>query len=100
MVTTKRCVRNLPCRKLIRRGNLDFLYEKIVGENYILELIFEKNKNVKDKANLVEVVRRIIRSSKGNRAKKSMVVDFINGTDLDEIHDKAIIIDVFFTYAQ
>ena len=63
-------------------------------------MIFEKNKNVKDKETLVEEVRRTIRSSIGNRAKESLVVDFINQTDLDEIQDKASIIDSFFSFAQ
>lgn len=68
--------------------------------DYILELIFEHNKKVKDKASLVEEVRRIIRSSVGNRAKESLVVDFINQADLDRIQDKASIIDAFFSFAQ
>ena len=45
-------------------------------------------------------MRRLIRSSVGNRAKESLVVDFINQTDLDKIKDKASIIDEFFTFAQ
>jgi len=45
-------------------------------------------------------VRRLIRSSIGNRAKESLVVDFINQTDLDAIQDKASIIDAFFTFAR
>jgi type I restriction enzyme R subunit len=49
---------------------------------------------------LVEDVRRLIRSSIGNRAKESLLVDFINQTNLDDIQDKASIIDAFFTYAQ
>jgi type I restriction enzyme R subunit len=36
----------------------------------------------------------------GNRAKESLLVDFINQTDLDQIDDKASIIDAFFTFAQ
>lgn len=79
---------------------VDLLKSQEINLDYILELIFEKNKKVKDKAALVEEVRRIIRSSAGNRAKESMVVDFINKTDLDEIQDKASIIDAFFTFAQ
>ena len=55
---------------------------------------------MKDKATLVEDVRRMIRSSVGNRAKESLVVDFINQTNLDNIADKASIIDAFFTFAQ
>ena len=41
---------------------------------------------------MLEDVRRLIRSSVGNRGKESLVVDFINKTDLDEIQDKASII--------
>lgn len=61
---------------------------------------FEKNKKTKDKASLVEEVSRMIRSSLGNRAKESLLVDFIQQTDLDKIDDKASIIDAFFTFAQ
>lgn len=79
---------------------VDLLKSQEVNLDYILELIFEKNKNVKDKEKLVEEVRRIIRSSTGNRAKESLVVDFINQTDLDKINDKVGIIDGFFLFAQ
>lgn len=79
---------------------IELLKSQEINLDYILELIFEKNKEVKDKEILVEEVRRIIRSSTGNRAKESLVVDFINQTDLDEIHDKASIIDAFFLFAQ
>ncbi len=79
---------------------VDLLKSQEINLDYILELIFEKNKNTKDKASLVDEVRRVIRASIGNRAKESLVVDFINETDLDNISDKASIIDVFFSYAQ
>ena len=79
---------------------VDLLKSQEINLDYILELIFENNKKRKDKATLVEDVRRLIRSSIGNRAKESLLVDFINQTDLDDIHDKAGIIDAFFTYAQ
>lgn len=42
----------------------------------------------------------MIRASLGNRAKESLLVDFINQTDLDQIDDKASVIDAFFTFAQ
>jgi signal transduction protein with GAF and PtsI domain len=42
----------------------------------------------------------VIRASLGNRAKESLVVDFINQTDLDQIGDKASVIEAFFTFAQ
>jgi type I restriction enzyme R subunit len=79
---------------------VDLLKSQEINLDYILELIFENNKNRKDKATLVEDVRRIIRSSIGNRAKESLLVDFINQTDLDTIQDKASIIDTFFSFAQ
>lgn len=49
---------------------------------------------------LIEDVRRVIRASLGNRAKEGLVVDFINQTDLDQIGDKATVIDAFFAFAQ
>jgi type I restriction enzyme R subunit len=79
---------------------VDLLKSQEINLDYILELIFEKNRNTKDKRTLVEEIRRIIRSSIGNRAKESLIVDFINQTDLDEIQDKASIIDAFFQFAQ
>lgn len=57
-------------------------------------------KKLTDKEGLVEEVRRLIRSSVGNRAKESLVVDFINQTNLEQIKDKASIIDAFFAFAQ
>nr|WP_315168513.1 type I restriction endonuclease subunit R [uncultured Deefgea sp.] len=79
---------------------VDLLKSQEINLDYILELIFENNKKVKDKASLVEDVRRVIRASLGNRAKESLLVDFINQTDLDKIGDKATVIDAFFTFAQ
>ena len=79
---------------------VDLLKSQEINLDYILELIFENNKKLKDKAVLVEDVRRVIRSSLGNRAKEDLVVDFINQTDLDQIGDKASVIDAFFQFAQ
>lgn len=79
---------------------IDLLKSQEINLDYILELIFENNKKTKDKAALIEEIRRVIRASIGNRAKESLVVDFINATDLETIQDKASIIEAFFTYAQ
>lgn len=79
---------------------IDLLKSQEINLDYILELIFEHNKKSKDKDALVEEVRRAIRASIGNRAKESLVVDFINETDLDTITDKANVIEAFFVYAQ
>ena len=79
---------------------IDLLKSQEINLDYILELIFENHKNTSDKVALVEEIRRVIRASVGNRAKESLVVDFINETDLDTIKDKSSIIDAFFSYAQ
>jgi type I restriction enzyme R subunit len=79
---------------------VDLLKSQEINLDYILELIFEHNKKLKDKTALVDEVRRLIRASIGNRAKESLVVDFINQTNLDEMLDKASIIEAFFSFAQ
>jgi type I restriction enzyme R subunit len=79
---------------------VDLLKSQEINLDYILELIFEHHKKVKDKTELLEEVRRIVRASIGNRAKESLVVDFINQTNLDDILDKANIIEAFFSFAQ
>jgi type I restriction enzyme R subunit len=79
---------------------IDLLKSQEINLDYILELIFEHNKKTKDKASLINEIRRVIRASIGNRAKESLIVDFINETELDTIQDKAGIIDSFFAYAQ
>ena len=79
---------------------IDLLKSQEIDLDYILELVFEHNKKIKDKDALIDEVRRIIRSSIGNRAKEGLVVDFIHDTDLEPIQDKAGIISAFFDYAQ
>lgn len=79
---------------------VDLLKSQEINLDYILELIFEHNKKIKSKTELVDEVRRVIRASLGNRAKESLVVDFINQTDLDQLGDKASVIDAFFKFAQ
>ncbi len=79
---------------------VDLLKSQEINLDYILELIFENNKKNQNKEAVVEDARRLIRSSIGNRAKESLLVDFINKTNLDEISDKAALIDSFFKYAQ
>lgn len=79
---------------------VDLLKSQEINLDYILELVFEHNKKTKDKATLIEEIRRVIRASVGNRAKESLVVDFINETDLDKLNEKANVIDSFFEFAQ
>ena len=79
---------------------VDLLKSQAINLDYILELIFEHNKKTSDKVALIEEIRRVIRASIGNRAKESLVVDYINETDLDAICDKPSILDSFYSYAQ
>ena len=79
---------------------VDLLKSQEINLDYILELIFEHNKKTKNKSELIDEIRSIIRASLGNRAKESLIVDFINQTDLDNIVDKAGIIESFFQFAQ
>lgn len=79
---------------------VDLLKSQEINLDYILEQIFENNKKRKDKASLVEDVRRMIRASVGNRAKESLLVDFINQTDLNKLGDKTSVIETFFTFAK
>ena len=79
---------------------VDLLKSQEINLDYILELIFEHNKKTKNKSELIDEIRSIIRASLGNRAKESLIVDFINQTDLDNIADKAGIIESFFQFAQ
>lgn len=78
---------------------VDLLKSQEINLDYILELIFDKNKKINDKDALIEDIRRIIRASLGNRAKESLIIDYINETDLNEIQDKPSIIASFYTYA-
>lgn len=78
---------------------IDLLKSQEINLDYILELIFEHNKKTKNKSDLIDEVRRLIRASIGNRAKESLIVDFINETDLDSIEEKANILDAFYAYA-
>jgi type I restriction enzyme R subunit len=79
---------------------IDLLKSQEINLDYILELIFEHNKKSRSKADLVDEVRRVIRASLGNRAKESLLVDFINQTDLDRMGDKVSVIEAFFSFAQ
>uniref|UniRef100_UPI00404838E7 type I restriction endonuclease subunit R n=3 Tax=Yoonia sp. TaxID=2212373 RepID=UPI00404838E7 len=79
---------------------VDLLKSQEINLDYILELIFEKVRKTHNKGDIIEDARRVIRASLGSRAKESLLVDFINKTDLDQLHDKASVIDAFFAFAQ
>ena len=75
---------------------VDLLKSQEINPDYILGPIFEHNRQNKGKGEMIEEVKRLIRSSPGNRAKEGPV-DFIQQTNPDDLPDKASIIDAFFT---
>lgn len=77
---------------------VDLLKSQEIDLDYILELIFEKKKA--DKNALIEDIRRVVRSSVDNRAKESLIVDFINQADLDAFADRTDVIKAFYEYGQ
>ena len=79
---------------------VELLKSQEINLDYILELIFETNKKVSDKDELVSEITRTIRSSLGNRAKEDLIVAFIHDSNLDSFVDKSDIIEQFFIFAQ
>jgi type I restriction enzyme R subunit len=79
---------------------VELLKSQEINFDYILELIYEKNKERMSKDELVEEVRRMIRASMDYRAKESLVVAFIETVNLDLLDDKASVIDAFFEFAR
>ena len=79
---------------------VDLLKSQEINLDYILGLLHEKNRNTTNKGELIEEARRVIRASLDNRAKESLLVDFINETDLDQIEGKEGLIEAFYKFAQ
>ncbi len=79
---------------------VDLLKSQEINLDYILELLLENNKKTKNKSDLIDEMRRVIRASLGHRAKEALFVDFINQTDLEQIDDKASVIESFYSFAQ
>ncbi len=79
---------------------IDLLKSQEINLDYILELIFDKARKSQSKVDLIDDARRVIRASLGNRAKETLIVDFINQTDVAQFQDKASVIDAFFAFAR
>ncbi|MBR7926965.1 type I restriction endonuclease subunit R [Aerococcaceae bacterium zg-ZUI334] len=79
---------------------VELLKSQEINLDYILELIFETNQKVSDKDQLIEEITRTIRASLGQRAKESLIVDFINASDLDSFSEKSDILEQFYTFAR
>jgi len=79
---------------------VDLLKSQEINLDYILELIFEKNRITKNKDELIDEVKKVIKSSVGHRAKEDLIVKFINSSDLDQFKTPADIIEEFFKFAK
>ncbi|OSI34687.1 hypothetical protein BV913_06595 [Neisseria dumasiana] len=79
---------------------VDLLKSQEIDLDYILDLIFEHNQKVKNKSELVEEIIRITRASLNNRPKETLLVDFINQTNLGNIPDKDGVANAFLQFAQ
>lgn len=79
---------------------VELLKSQEINLDYILELILETNQKVSDKDRLIEEITRTIRATLGQRAKESLIVDFINVSDLDSFSEKSDILEQFYTFAR
>lgn len=79
---------------------VELLKSQEINLDYILELIFETNQKVSDKDQVIEEITRTIRTSLGQRAKESLIVDFIHSSDLDSFSQKSDILEQFYTFAR
>lgn len=79
---------------------VELLKSQEINLDYILELIFDANQKLSDKNQVIDEVTRVIRSSLGQRAKESLLVDFISTSDLDQFTDKADILEHFYAFAR
>ena len=79
---------------------VELLKSQEINLDYILELILETNQKVSDKDRLIEEITRTIRASLGQRAKESLIVDFINVSNLDSFSEKSDILEQFYTFAR
>lgn len=79
---------------------VELLKSQEINLDYILDLIFETNQKVSDKDRLIEEITRTIRATLGQRAKESLIVDFINVSDLDSFSEKSDILEQFYTFAR
>lgn len=80
--------------------HIDLLKTDEINLDYILALILEKSREHQDGAALREEIRRVIRSSLGTRAKESLIMAFMEATDLEALTTKEEILQAFYEYAK
>lgn len=79
---------------------VELLKSEEINLDYILEQIYNKSKNINDKATLLEDIISIIRSSFEHRPKENLLIAFIEKTKLNKMRDKKYLSDEFYLFAQ
>jgi len=79
--------------------HVDLLTSLAIDLDYILELIFQKTKENKTKDEIAIEIKRIIRSSLGERAKEILILDFIAKTNIEAFESAVDVIEAFYNYA-
>jgi len=78
---------------------VDLLASFAIDLEYILELIFQKTKENKTKAEIAIEIKRIIRSSLGERAKEDLLLSFIENTHFERFNALVDVTGAFYQYA-
>ncbi|MDI4652753.1 MULTISPECIES: type I restriction endonuclease subunit R [Pseudoalteromonas] len=77
------------------RFEVDLIKSTEIGLDYTLDLIIKHNKKNRSKLKLLEEVSKLIHSRFENSAIESLILDFINQTNLNEVYDKESINEAF-----
>lgn len=80
--------------------HIELLKTDEINLDYILALILEKSREHNNVEQLKADVRRVIRSSLGTRAKETLVMDFINTTNLNALKTTEEILSAFYEFAK
>lgn len=75
---------------------MDLLKSHEINLDYILELIFHRQREGKDKAELIEKISRVISASFEQRAKEPLMIRFIRQANLASFTHKNDVIDSFY----
>lgn len=78
---------------------IELIKSQEINLDFILELIFKNSNKINDKLELIEDIRRIIRSSPGSRSKESLLIDFIKSISAENIKSKPLDFDDFLAFA-
>jgi len=79
---------------------IDLLKTEETTLDFIITLILEKFREKGDIGSLKDEIARLIRSNFDLRAKESLVIDFINETNLNTLATPEDVLDAFYSFAR